>query len=66
LKSELAALDRKIQLELAPKQEETPSQGQEQSGGLAVPKAEKISQIDVSNYANIPFIRNNKVGKKIH
>ena len=39
LKSELAALDRKIQLELAPKHEETPSQGQEQ-GGQAVQKPE--------------------------
>ncbi len=63
LKSELAALDRKIQLELAPKQEETPSQGQEQGSGQAMPKTEKMSQIDVSNYANIPFIHN-KVGKK--
>ena len=32
LKSELAALDRKIQLELAPKHEETPDHGQEQGG----------------------------------
>ena len=40
LKSELAALDRKIQLELAPKHEETPSQGQEQGGGQAVQKPE--------------------------
>ena len=39
LKSELAALDRKIQLKLAPKHEETPSQGQEQ-GGQAVQKPE--------------------------
>ena len=39
LKSELAALDRKIQLELAPKHEETPSQGQEQ-GGQAVLKSD--------------------------
>ena len=39
LKSELAALDRKIQLELAPKHEETPSQGQEQ-GGQAVQKSD--------------------------
>ena len=40
LKSELAALDRKIQLELAPKHEETPEQGQEQGGGQAVQKPE--------------------------
>ncbi len=39
LKSELAALDRKIQLELAPKHEKTPSQGQEQ-GGQAVQKSD--------------------------
>ena len=45
LKSELAALDRKIQLELAPKHEETPSQGQEQ-GGQAVPKAENVPKLD--------------------
>ena len=45
LKSELAALDRKIQLELAPKHEETPSQGQEQ-GGQAVPKAENVPKPD--------------------
>ena len=45
LKSELAALDRKIQLELAPKQEETPGQGQEQ-GGQAPSKAENAPQPD--------------------
>ena len=45
LKSELAALDRKIQLELAPKQEETPGQGQEQ-GGQAPSKAENVPQPD--------------------
>ena len=45
LKSELAALDRKIQLELAPKQEETPGQGQEQ-GGQAMPKAEHVPKPD--------------------
>lgn len=39
LKSELAAIDRNIQLELAPKQEETQSHGQEQ-GGQEIPKAE--------------------------
>ena len=46
LKSELAALDRKIQLELAPKHEETPSQGQEQ-GGQAVPKAGNVPKPDM-------------------
>ena len=45
LKSELAALDRKIQLELAPKQEETPGQGQEQ-GGQAPSKAEHVPKPD--------------------
>ena len=45
LKSELAALDRKIQLELAPKQEETPGQGQEQ-GGQTMPKAEHVPNPD--------------------
>ena len=45
LKSELAALDRKIQLELAPKHEETTSQGQEQ-GGQAPSKAEHAPQPD--------------------
>ena len=45
LKSELAALDRKIQLELAPKQEETPGQGQEQ-GGQTMPKAEHVPKPD--------------------
>jgi DNA methylase bmhA len=45
LKSELAALDRKIQLELAPKQEETPGQGQEQDG-QAPSKAENAPQPD--------------------
>ena len=38
LKSELAALDRKIQLELAPAHGETPEQGQEQGSGQAVPE----------------------------
>ena len=46
LKSELASLDRKIQLELAPKHEETPSQGQEQ-GGQAVPKAGNVPNPDM-------------------
>ena len=46
LKSELAALDRKIQLELAPKHEETTSQGQEQGGGQDLPKAENVPKPD--------------------
>ena len=52
LKSELAALDRKIQLELAPKHEETPSQGQEQ-GGQAVQKPEN----DNNDYIRSHIIR---------
>ena len=52
LKSELAALDRKIQLELAPKQEETT--GQEQGGGQAVTKAENVPKPDI---ATREFIR---------
>ena len=47
LKSELASLDRKIQLELAPKHEETPNQGQEQ-GGQAVPKAGNVPKPDMA------------------
>ena len=46
LKSELATLDRKIQLELAPKHEETTSQGQEQGGGQDLPKAENVPKPD--------------------
>ena len=46
LKSELAALDRKIQLELAPKQEEPPGQGQEQGGSQAIPKVENVPKPD--------------------
>ena len=46
LKSELAAIDRKIQLELAPKHEETTSQGQEQGGGQDLPKAENVPKPD--------------------
>ena len=49
LKSELAALDRKIQLELAPKHEETPSQGQEQGGGQAVQKQENVPKQENDN-----------------
>ena len=46
LKSELAALDRKIQLELAPKHEETTSQGQKQGSGQDLPKAENVPKPD--------------------
>ena len=51
LKSELAALDRKIQLELAPKHEETPDKGQEQ-GGQAMPKVENMPErgYDANDY----------------
>ena len=57
LKSELAALDRKIQLELAPKQEENPEQGQE-LGGQAMPKAENVPKpgITASDYIRNPMI----------
>ena len=54
LKSELAALDRKIQLELAPKQEETPGQGQEQ-GGQTMPKAEHVPQPDDAARGHIRY-----------
>ena len=47
LKSELAALDRKIQLELAPVRTEMPGQGQEQGGGQAVTKAENAPKPDI-------------------
>ena len=58
LKSELAALDRKIQLELAPKHEETPSQGQKQGGGQDLPKAENVPKPDItaSDYIRNPMI----------
>ena len=46
LKSELAALDRKIQLELAPKHEETPDKGQVQGGGQDLPKPENVPKPD--------------------
>ena len=49
LKSDLAALDRKIQLELAPKHEEIPEHGQEQGGSQAVPKAENVPKPDNDN-----------------
>ena len=48
LKSELAALDRKIQLELAPAHTETSEQGQEQDGGQTVPKAENVPKPDIA------------------
>ena len=48
LKSELAALDRKIQLELAPAHTETPEQGQEQGDGQEVPKAENVPKPDIA------------------
>ena len=64
LKSELAALDRKIQLELAPKHEETLNKDKEQGIGQTLSKVEKMFPIDVSNYANISSIHNNIAGKK--
>ena len=48
LKSELAALDRKIQLELAPAHTETPGQGQEQGDCQAVTKAENVPKPDIA------------------
>ena len=53
LKSELAALDRKIQLELAPKHEESPEHGQEQDGGRALPKTENMPKPDDTGNAHI-------------
>ena len=55
--SELAALDRKIQLELAPKHEETPGLGQEQNG-QAMPKVENVPKPDItaSDYIHNPMI----------
>ena len=53
LKSELAALDRKIQLELAPTHGETLGQGQEQGGGQAMPKAENLQKLDITAPNNI-------------
>lgn len=64
MKSELAALDRKIQLELAPKHEETLNKDKEQGIGQTLSKVEKMFPIDVSNYANISSIHNNIAGKK--
>ena len=54
LKSELAALDRKIQLELAPKQDEIPGQGQEQNG-QAPSKAENAPQPDDAARGHIRY-----------
>ena len=48
LKSELAALDRKIQLELAPVHTEMPGQGQEQGGGQAMTKAENVPKPEIA------------------
>ena len=48
LKSDLAALDRKIQLELAPKHEEMPSQEQEQGVGQALPKSENVPKPEIA------------------
>ena len=48
LKSELAALDRKIQLELAPAHAETPEQGLEQGDGQEAPKAENVPKPDIT------------------
>ena len=47
LKSELAALDRKIQLELASVHGETLGQGQEQGSGQALAKVENIPKLDM-------------------
>ena len=58
LKSELAALDRKIQLELAPAHTETPEHGQEQNSGQAVPKAENVPKPD---FAAREFIRDHVI-----
>ena len=59
LKSELAALDRKIQLELAlPTPEGTPNQGQENGGAQEVPKAENIPKPETPDS---DFVRNHLV-----
>ena len=58
LKSELAALDRKIQLELAPAHTEMPEQGQEQGGGQAVTKAENVPKPDIAAHE---FIRDHVI-----
>ena len=46
LKSELAALDRKIQLALAPKHGETLDKGQEQGGSQDLLKVENVPMLD--------------------
>ena len=48
LKSELAALDRKIQLELAPAHVGMPEQGQEQSDGQEVMKVENVPKPNIT------------------
>ena len=48
LKSELAALDRKIQLELAPAHGETSEYGQEQDDGQEVLKAENVAKTNIA------------------
>ncbi|WP_367619334.1 DNA methylase [Bacteroides clarus] len=53
LKSELAALDRKIQLELTLKHEGIPDNGQEQ-GGQTMPKAENVPKPDDTTHDYIP------------
>lgn len=50
LKSELAALDRKIQLELAPKHKETPDHGQEQGGNQTMPHDGIATQDSICNH----------------
>ena len=64
LKSDLAALDRKIQLELAPKHEETPSQGQEQGGGQAVQKQENVPKPENDNNSHVIIGRPEHAGQK--
>ena len=61
LKSELAALDRKIQLELAPKHGETPDKELEQGGKQTLSKAENVSNISDNDFIreHIPFTRSN-------
>lgn len=61
LKSELAALDRKIQLELAPKHNETPDKGQEQGGGQDLPKTENVPE---RGYDANEYIRNHIENRK--
>ena len=49
LKSDHAALDRKIQLELAPAHTETPGHGQEQGSSQAVTKAENVPKSEIAS-----------------